>query len=264
MWKHKKNPMFTGIILLAAAMAFCYMIQGINTGNQSAYKALQLNQKYEMIDYWPDEPIDYNFFTNANQWHYHMTANEMAAAGVLLNYSRHKNIPEENWELRKMDTRYDENHIGVSTAFVKSESGREVFFFIHDLDGGEYFVIADIVKGNSQQTSVGEGAYSYDSSLPWYSYSEMIQTNNKSGYTILTDEDAYIYDAVYMEEGAFAMAEFLKRQGADKRRNWYLMKDHMYIGVNGYLADLWYTNGKQRVHLAIDIWNKLYTVVEII
>ena len=41
------------------------------------------------------------------------------------------------------------------------------------------------------------------------------------------------------------------------------MKDKIYIGVNGYLADLWYSNGEKRVHMVIDIWNKLYAVIEV-
>lgn len=252
------------IFLLAGAMLSFYIMQRMDTGNSLAYQGIQLNKEYEMINWnWPDEMPDYNFFTNANQWHYQITVNEMAAACVLLNYSRYKNIPKENWELRKMYTRYKEDNIGVSTAFVKSESGREAYFFINDIDGGEYLILADIVKGNSQQTSVGDGAYSYDSSLPWYSYEEKFQ-NSTTGYTILADEDAYIFDDIYIKEGAFAMEEFLERQGADKMQNWYLLKDNIYIGVNGYLANLWYANEKQKVHLVIDVWNKLYTVVEII
>lgn len=263
--KRRNEIIITLILLLTGVILSFYIIQHLNAGNHLDSQALQENQDYEMINWnWSDDSPDYRFFTNANQWHYHITANEMAAACVLLNYSRYRNVPKENWELRKMYSRYDENYIGVSTAFVKSESGREVYFFMNDTDEGSYLVIADIVKGNSKQTSLANDSYSYDSSLEWYSYKEILQENNTFGYKVLADEDAFIYDAVFIEEGAFAMAEFLKFQGAEKKQKWYLLKDNIYIGVNGYLADLWYSNGTQEVHMVVDVWNKLYTVVEII
>ena len=50
----------------------------------------------------------------------------------------------------------------------------------------------------------------------------------------------------------------------DKGNNWKLLEDMIYIGENGYLTDMWFSDGIQKVHIVIDVWNKLYTVVEVI
>ena len=120
------------------------------------------------------------------------------------------------------------------------------------------------MKGNSLSIPLGDGDYTYDSSISWFSYKERLQKRGEYlGYSILTDEGAYIYDDIYIDEGALALAEFLNVHKVDKEPKWELVKDKIYIGVNGYLADLWYSNGEKRVHMVIDIWNKLYAVIEV-
>lgn len=61
-----------------------------------------------------------------------------------------------------------------------------------------------------------------------------------------------------------ALTDFLDSQMVSKKIKWELLKEKVYIAVSGYLADLWYSSGEQRIHIVIDVWNKLYTVVEII
>ena len=257
----KKKCLLIFLMLLGGG---CLLVCYINRGgrNGSVFPDVQNEISYQM-DTWDlkTKAPAYLFFSNANQWHYNLT-NEMDPAGIVLHYTKENGLKEEKWELRKMYTRWSESGEYVSTAFVRSESGRELYLYIEEL--GNFFIIADIMKGNSLSIPLGDGDYTYDSSISWFSYKERLQKRGEYlGYSILTDEGAYIYDDIYIDEGALALAEFLNVHKVDKKPKWELVKDKIYIGVNGYLADLWYSNGEKRVHMVIDIWNKLYAVIEV-
>lgn len=256
----KKKRLLIYLMLLGGG---CLMAWYINRGgrNGSVFPDVQNEISYQMDTWdWKTDAPAYSFFSNANEWYYNLT-NEMDPAGILLHYTKENGLKEEKWELRKMYTRWSERGEYVSTAFVRSESGRELYLYIEDL--GSFFVIADIMKGNSLSIPLGDGDYTYDSSISWHSYKERLQKREHLGYSILADEGAYIYDDIYIEEGAFALAEFLNVHKVDKEPKWELVREKIYIGVNGYLADLWYSNGEKRVHMVIDIWNKLYAIIEV-
>lgn len=261
----KKYVVILGLLFLVIFIILVILKENKSVEMNKEIPNLQIEMGYKMITRdWTHEIEPYTFFTNPNQWGYNLT-NEMAVAGVVSNYVMREELREEEWELRKMYARYDENMQAVFTAFVRAESDRELYLFINDMEGSEYFIIADITKGNSLQTSLGDGAYSYNSSIPWYSYRESLQNNkNNTDYLILIDEDAMIFDSSYIEEGTFAMTDFLNSKNAEKNTRWELLKDKVYIGVNGFLTSLWYSNGKQRVNIIIDVWNKLYAVVEVV
>lgn len=227
-------------------------------GGNSLFRTDNNQYQMDVWDWRADAPT-YSFFSNANQWHYNLSQ-EMDPAGIIIHDTKEKNQEIEPWELRRMYTRWNENTY-VSTAFVKSESGRELYLYIEEME--KYLVIADIIKGNGLKNTLGDNEYSYDSSLPWRSYRKKLRKDREdSGYSI-EDEWAYLYDDIYIEEGALAIEDFLKEHKADKKEKWELVNNKVYIGVNGYLADLWYSNGAQRVHIVIDVWNKKYAVVEV-
>lgn len=256
----KKKYILIALILLAAS----YMMIRINRDNRPEQACLdvqnELSYQMDVWDWQTDAP-SYSFFSNANQWHYDLT-HEMDPAGIIIHYTKEKNLEEEEWELRKMYTRWNENKEYVSTAFVRSESGRELYLYIEEM--GKFLVIADIVKGNDLNFALGDNDYSYDSSIPWYSYQERFQEDGDYAGYLIESEWADIYDDRYIAEGALAMADFLDAHKADKKEKWELVNNKVYIGVNGYLADLWYSNGTQRVHIVIDVWNKQYAVIEVI
>ncbi len=256
----KKKYILIALILLAVS----YMMIRINRDNrpEQAYLDVQNELSYQMDVWdWQTDAPSYSFFSNANQWHYDLT-HEMDPAGIIIHYTKEKNLEEEEWELRKMYTRWNENKEYVSTAFVRSESGRELYLYIEEM--GKFLVIADIVKGNDLNFALGDNDYSYDSSIPWYSYQERFQEDGDYAGYLIESEWADIYDDRYIAEGALAMADFLDAHKADKKEKWELVNNKVYIGVNGYLADLWYSNGTQRVHIVIDVWNKQYAVIEVI
>ena len=257
----KKKRLLISLMLLGGG---CLLVWYINRDGRNGYvfPDVQNEISYQMDTWdWKTDAPAYSFFSNANEWHYNLT-NEMDPAGIILHYTKENGLKEEKWELRKMYTRWSESGEYVSTAFVRSESGRELYLYIEEL--GNFFVVADIMKGNSLSVPLGNNDYTYDSSVLWCSYKERLQKRGEHlGYSILADEGAYIYDEIYIEEGALALAEFLSTYKVDRKAKWELVKDKIYIGVNGYLADLWYKKRKKRVHMVIDIWNKLYAVIEV-
>ena len=40
-----------------------------------------------------------------------------------------------------------------------------------------------------------------------------------------------------------------------------MIHERLFVGSQGSLADAWYTNGNRRVHLVVDVWNRMYTVI---
>lgn len=247
---------------------FCIILY-ILLKNRGVQVHLTDYEKLEIdIEYWEnfdrsDQAITYDYFINSNQWHYDLNS-EMDAACIVADYSSKEILKKENWELRCMRTRNMEDHKWVSSIFVCSETGRELYILLKagGIEEDKYVIIADIARGSSLPILLENGDYSYNSVLTWDSYREGLNINDE--YLILIDENVYVYDNVYIDEGVCAMADYLFSKNADKREKWKIMDNMIYIGVNGYLADMWFSNGYQMVHLVIDIWNKLYTVVEVV
>ena len=201
--------------------------------------------------------ISYYFFSNYGQWHYNLT-DEMCAAEVICAYAE-DDSEEGTWELRSMHTRYTENYRRVLSFFACSEDGRELYMFLDETHeaGPEYLVMADVMPDN-------DGSSSYESSLQWKSYQDDTDSSEKySGYSIYIDGNAYIYDSVYIDEGVNAMTDYLVSVQADKNVPWRMLENLIYIGKNGYLADLWFSDGFQRVHMMVDIRDQQYSVVEV-
>lgn len=126
-------------------------------------------------------------------------------------------------------------------------------------EGEQYLVMADVKVSK-------HGDASYDSDLHWKAYRDTADYPEKySEYSIYADRDAYVYESVYLDEGINAMADYLASVQADKDTEWWLLGDSLFIDENGFLADMCFTNGYQRVHMLVDrnIHNKRYSVVEV-
>lgn len=251
------------LILLFCIILYSLLKKGAVNVQVSDHKDLEIDIKCWEDFGRSDKTITYDYFINSNQWHYDLNS-EMDAACIVADYSNKKMSKKEDWELRCMLTRNMEDHKWISSIFVCSESKRELYILLKggDAEGDKYAIIADIVRDNSLPVLLGNGDCSYDSALIWNSYQDSLNFNINE-HSILIDEDAYIYDAVYIDEGVCAMSDYLSLTNTDSREKWKLMDNMIYIGVNGYLADMWFSNENERVHLVIDIWNKVYTVVEV-
>lgn len=199
----------------------------------------------------------YHFFSWQNQYSYDINL-LMRPAEVILAYAE-DDSEEDTWEFRCMRNRHDEHHRDTLSFFVCSDEGRELYMLFDETReaGPQYLVMADVMPGQ-------DGTYSHESALYWTSYQDMLDSREQyAGYSIYIDEDAYIYDSVYIDEGACAMADYLDTVQADKEAEWRLLEHLIYIGKNGYLADMWFSDGFQRAHIIVDIRDKQYSVVEL-
>ena len=218
--------------------------------------SIEENTDWRKFDYADHKYPSYYFFSNAYQWAYNLS-NESTAAITICAYAG-DDSEEGMWELRSMHTRYTDQE-WVQVFFACSEKGRELYILLRQLpyEEPEYLVMADGMQGI-------DGSYSYESSLTWKTYQgQSVSSEKKSGYAVYVSADAYIYDSTYIDEGVNAMTDYLVSTQADKSIEWWLLDDLIYIGENGYLADMSFSNGAQRIHMMIDARNKQYSVVEV-
>ena len=215
-------------------------------------------ERWMEVDWGKEPAVEYDFFKDPNQKYIHVTFTDWAAAAVV-NYSKKSGLEETEWELRRIYDRGDWNKIA---AFVRSDTGRELYVYTNDENGLRYLLAADVKEGEGLTCMLGDGCYSYDSALEWITYeTQPDQKGRAAQYSFTWSDNALIYDPVCLEESACAMEACLTAANAPGG-SWELLEDELYVGVNGYLADVWYTNGVQKVHLFIDIWNKQYAVIE--
>ena len=157
---------------------------------------------------------------------------------------------DEEWKLLHI---YSEN--GVKSIFVRSETHRGLLILIKD---DKWKMIADIQKGGTGQYQVNDG-WSYDSELKWDSYEAWVQGD----YAVHGGYDKYDqYDSAYSQQPYYAMQAYLSSVHADETEEWTIEYERLFVAPSGCLTDVWYTgSGDHRVHLVIDTWNKLYTVI---
>ena len=104
-------------------------------------------------DKWPD----YDYFINAQQGHYNLTLENMAAF-VVKDYALDSGMDKEEWELKRIC--YCED---VYQVYVESKSGNELYILLSEGQGiqPDYIIMADIRKGDGADISLYEGEYSY-------------------------------------------------------------------------------------------------------
>ncbi len=216
------------------------------------------DDKWTEVDWGKEPAVAHDFFRDPNQKYIHVTFTDWAAIAVL-NHSKKAGLEEMKWELRRI---YDRGEWNKIAAFVRSDTGRELYIYTNDEKEFKYLLAADVKEGEGLTYMLGDGRYSYDSALEWTTYETQPGQNGRAAqYSFTWSDNALIYDPVYLEESACAMEACLTAADAPGG-SWELLEDELYVGANGYLADVWYTNGVQKVHLFIDIWNKQYTAIE--
>lgn len=216
------------------------------------------DDKWTEVDWGKEPAVAHDFFRDPNQKYIHVTFTDWAAIAVV-NHSKKAGLEEMKWELRRI---YDRGEWNKIAAFVRSDTGRELYIYTNDEKEFKYLLAADVKEGEGLTYMLGDGRYSYDSALEWTTYETQPGQNGRAAqYSFTWSDNALIYDSVYLEESACAMEACLTAADAPGG-SWELLEDELYVGANGYLADVWYTNGVQKVHLFIDIWNKQYTAIE--
>ncbi|MDE7131918.1 MAG: hypothetical protein K2O65_09000, partial [Lachnospiraceae bacterium] len=102
---------------------------------------------------WPD----YDYFINAQQGHYNLTLENMAAF-VVKDYALDSGMDKEEWELKRIC--YCEDAYQV---YVESKTGNELYILLSEGQGiqPDYIIMADIRKGDGADISLYEGEYSY-------------------------------------------------------------------------------------------------------
>ena len=216
------------------------------------------DDKWTEVDWGKEPAVAHDFFRDPNQKYIHVTFTDWAAIAVV-NHSKKAGLEEMKWELRRI---YDRGEWNKIAAFVRSDTGRELYIYTNDEKEFKYLLAADVKEGEGLTYMLGDGRYSYDSALEWTTYETQLGQNGRAAqYSFTWSDNALIYDPVYLEESACAMEACLTAADAPGG-SWELLEDELYVGANGYLADVWYTNGVQKVHLFIDIWNKQYTAIE--
>ncbi len=216
------------------------------------------DDKWTEVDWGKEPAVAHDFFRDPNQKYIHVTFTDWAAIAVV-NHSKKAGLEEMKWELRRI---YDRGEWNKIAAFVRSDTGRELYIYTNDEKEFKYLLAADVKEGEGLTYMLGDGRYSYDSALEWTTYeTQPDQKDRAAQYSFTWSDNALIYDPVYLEESACAMEACLTAADAPGG-SWELLEDELYVGANGYLADVWYTNGVQKVHLFIDIWNKQYTAIE--
>lgn len=200
------------------------------------------------------ESIEDDFFVNSSKWHYNREKEKLAACAVS-NYAKSAGLEAEVWELAYM---YSED--GMLSAFVRSQTYRELFLL---LKKDAWLLIADVQRQNELENKLMEGEWSYYSDLDWNSYKEWVGEEKEFDYEVKSDHEYYQYDSVYAYQAECAMQAYLFSIQAEKTIPWEVMYERFFVSSQGCLVDVWCTNEKHKVHMVIDVWNKLYTVIDI-
>ena len=220
----------------------------------SAELAEQEQTKWD--DLYDIEGTEANFFDNAYRFRYNPQIFKAAACAVK-DYAEKIDLADEDWELIRLYS--EDGAVGV-IARTTSLSRRLSLL----IKGNTYQVIADVQKGDSGASELSDG-FSYDSEMKWHSYYEWTingEKENESVYTIHCNEEYYRHDSIYEYQLHRAMQEYLSSINADIEEEWEILPEKLFVGCYGSLADAWYTNGKRKVHLVVDVWNKTYAVIK--
>ena len=176
---------FCGVVCILGLLYFLKTLEdyteqlAINGELQNDWSSCELP-----VNQWPG----YDYFMNANEYHYNLNYEYLAAMAVK-DYSGKKNIEHENWRIKRIYENDD-----VYYAFVESETGRELYLLVEEQYESDYkvnyIVAADIKKNQKSENVLGE-QYSYDSTLEWYPY------DIYGKYGVETRAANYVYDSIY-------------------------------------------------------------------
>lgn len=202
---------------------------------------------------WPD----YDYFIYAQQGHYNLTLENMAAFAVK-DYALDSGMDKEEWELKRIC--YCEDTYQV---YVESKIGNELYILLSEGQGiqPDYIIMADIRKGDDADISLYEGEYSYNSMLEWHSYMDWFDGKNIMEERPELDVIGDLHDSVYSNGIFYAIYDYLDKTDGDKKSHWEIDSNDTYIGRNGYIACANCNNGVQNIRVLVDVWNKSYAVL---
>lgn len=202
---------------------------------------------------WPD----YNYFTNAQQGHYNLTLENMAAFAVK-DYALDAGMDNEEWELKRICACEDAYQV-----YVESKTGNELYILLSQGHGilPVYIIMADIRKGDDEDIILYEGEYSYNSMLEWYSYMDWFDGKNIMQERPRVDAMGDLYDSVYSNGIFYAIYDYLDITDGDKKSHWKIDSNYTYIGRNGYIVCADCGKGVQKLTFLVDVWNKTYAVL---
>ena len=207
-------------------------------------------------DLYDIEGTEANFFNNAYRFRYNPQIFK-AAACAMKDYAEKIDLEGEDWELIRIYS--EDGAVGV-IARTTSLSRRLSLL----IKGNTYQVIADVQKGDGGEYELSDG-FSYDSEMKWHSYYEWTingEKEHESVYTVHGNGEYYRHDSIYEYQLHRAMQEYLSSINANQEEEWEMLPEKLFVCCYGSLADAWYTNGKRRVHLVVDVWNKTYAVIK--
>ncbi len=205
--------------------------------------------KQEIPSYW--------YFTNAGQGHYRLyQENEVAIA--VKKYAGMTGMENEEWTLRRIS--YID---GIYHAYVESEMGNELYVLLSEIGSEMYFIIAvDIRKSGEGEILLQDERYSYNSVLEWNSYADWFYGEKRVWDSIHFECEGNYFDHTYEDGCRYAICDYLERTDGDRSSNWMIEENSLYVGRNGYIADIYCTNGEIGISLLIDVWNHSYAVLK--
>lgn len=218
-----------------------------------------LQDKWIQCDLSYEEIPAYDYFINAYNGHYDLTL-ENSVAYVIRDYTLKTKTEEESWKLKRIC--YND---GIYHAYVESGFGNEMYILILDDMASiqpQYIIAADIKKNNTAKILLQDEVYSYDSMVEWSSYEKLFDGAIKMKTHISMDLEGYLYDSIYENCGYYALYDYLDKTNEISENEWKIDNNMMYIGTNGYIADMTFVSGNERVNMLIDVWNKSYAVLE--
>lgn len=251
------------IVTAAIVMAITYMqnraleIQGISMQSENFASLQDLWRKNHLSG---DEIPSYWYFTNAGYGHYHITLENQVAFAVK-EYAGMTGMEEEAWSLKRIC--YTD---GIYHAYVESETGNELYIFLSDDETevhAPYIIAADIRANGSGEILLQNEAYSYNSMLEWHSYKSWFDGDKEAAWENLEFLcESYMFDYSYETGWHYAVYDYLDRTGGNQDCEWIVDDNVMYVGRNGYIADISCTNGEKEFIFLVDVWNRRYAVVD--
>lgn len=205
---------------------------------------------------WPD----YYFFTNAQQRHYNLSWENLAAFAVK-DYAMDAEMEDEQWELKQIYHYRDDMY----QAYTESDKGSELYILFRDSTSGmspDYIVMADVRKTPGEAAVLQEKKWSYNSMLEWYSYKKWFDGDSKMADRIQVDIKGEIYDSIYGSGSYYAIYDYLDRFGGNKDISWEIDENTSYVGRNGEIASISCAVGTEKINLLVDVWNRRYAVVK--
>lgn len=228
-------------------------MEDLNKGSVLCYDDELLSELWISTEDLENRP-DYYFFTNSGTRHYYLDL-EFGAALAIADYVQETELSDREWELKQITYMAGQYH-----AYVESDRKDELYLIFRE---GSYIILADIRQKPKEETGQ---RITYSSMLEWHSFEEWYNKEQKGevgedSYSVIMDNEVFLYDMMYYSWGRYAVFDYLECQKIPSQGKWMMEEEHTYVGRNGYIADICFTNGSEEIELLIDVYEKTYAVV---